>query len=282
MTKTLKWFKKNYGQIISHVLILLLLLMVIYPLFLMIIKSFKTVSEEQTHPFAMPSRFYLENYKYAWQIVNDNFENSLFVTTVTTALIVFFSALAAFAFERFKFPGKEIIYIAIIALMMVPSVLTITSRYKLVGNLNLIDNMWGVILPTVAGGLPMSIMLLRTSIKGISKEMFEAAEIDGARDFRIFLQIVVPMVKPIISALIIMQFVATWNDYLWPKLILLSDVNQTIPVRLVSFTKEYYDMTNGYGAAFAGYVISSIPLIVIFLVASKQFISGLTSGAFKM
>lgn len=282
MKKSSIWFKKNGLQLLSHLLILILLIMVIYPLFLLMMKSLKTPSQDQMYPFALPSELCFDNYKYAWAIVRYNFENSLFVTIVSTLLIVIISAMTAFAFEKFIFPCKEILYIAIMALMMIPSVLTITSKYKLINDMHLIDNLWGVILPTVAGGIPMSVVLLRTSIKGISKEMFEAAEMDGAKNMRIFFQIVIPMVKPIISALIIMQFVSIWNDYLWPKLVLLSSINQTIPVRLVAFTEEYYRANSAYGAPFAGYVISSIPLIVIFAVASKQFISGMTSGAFKM
>lgn len=282
MTKVTNWFKKNNGQLISHILIFILLVMVIYPLILLVMKSFKTITEEQLDPFAFPKKLCFDNYEYAWAVIRYNFENSIFVTCMTTVLVVILAAMTAFAFERFNFPFKEQLYIAIMALMMIPGVLTITSKYKLINQLGLMDNMWGVILPTVAGGLPMSIILLRTSIKEISKEMFEAAEMDGAHNVRIFIQIVIPMIKPIIAALVIMQFVATWNDYLWPRLVLTSSINQTIPVRLVAFSDDYYNATGGYGAAFAGYVISSIPLIVIFAVASKQFISGMTSGAFKM
>lgn len=282
MKKVISWFKKNNGQLISHILILLLLIMVIYPLVLLLMKSFKTITEEQMDPFAFPKKICFDNYEYAWAVIRYNFENSLFVTCMTTFLIVILAAMTAFAFERFNFPLKEQLYVAIMALMMIPGVLTITSKYKFINQIGLMDNMWGVILPTVAGGLPMSIILLRTSIKDISKEMFEAAEMDGARNLRIFIQIVIPMIKPIISALIIMQFVATWNDYLWPRLVLTSSINQTIPVRLVAFSDDYYNTTGGYGAAFAGYVISSLPLIIIFAVASKQFINGMTSGAFKM
>lgn len=282
MKKVISWFKKNNGQLISHILILLLLIMVIYPLVLLLMKSFKTITEEQMDPFAFPKKICFDNYEYAWAVIRYNFENSLFVTCMTTFLIVILAAMTAFAFERFNFPLKEQLYVAIMALMMIPGVLTITSKYKFINQIGLMDNMWGVILPTVAGGLPMSIILLRTSIKDISKEMFEAAEMDGARNLRIFIQIVIPMIKPIISALIIMQSVATWNDYLWPRLVLTSSINQTIPVRLVAFSDDYYNTTGGYGAAFAGYVISSLPLIIIFAVASKQFINGMTSGAFKM
>ncbi len=282
MNKVGVFLKKHTGQFFSHLIILILLFMVIYPLFILVMKSFKTITEEQLAPFALPRKLFLENYEFAWENVRISFENSLFVSIMTTILIVLFSLMTAFAFERFKFPLKEVLYILIMAIMMIPGVLTITSKFKLINQLGLYDNMWGVILPTVAGGLPMSIILMRTSIKGISKEMYEAAEMDGAKNIRIFFQIVIPLVKPIIAAIVIMQFVATWNDYLWPKLVLNSDVNQTIPVRLVAFTADYYRDNSAYGAPFAGYVISSIPLIIIFAVASKQFISGMTSGAFKI
>lgn len=280
--KTKNYIKKNYGQFIIIFVIIILAVMSLYPLFIMVMKSFKTISDDQSNPFGLPTSFVFENYQYAWQVVKGYLFNSIFITLTETLVTVFLASLAAYAFVRFNFPYKNFIFYLILSLLMIPSVLTLISQYELVNNMNLINNRLGVILPSIAMGLPFAIFLLKTFFQGVSKEIFEAASIDGANDFKLYYRIMMPLSKPIIWTLIVTQFITGWNDYLWPSLILLEKSKQTLPVGLVSFTKNYYDMTGGYGAPFAGYVISSIPLLLIFIVVSKQFVEGLTSGSIKM
>lgn len=286
MNKSIKniysFIRKNRNQFLIGIALIILVVLVLSPLYFLIIKSFKTITQEQSNPFGFPSPFTLENYIYAWVVVKPYMINSLEISITCTLGTVFVSSLAAFAFIRFKFPYKDTIFLSILALLMIPGVLTLISRYELVNNMNLINNKFGVILPAIAGGLPFCIFLLKTFFEGIPKELFEAAEIDGASNMGVYLKIVLPSSKPIISALVIMQFVGHWNDYLWPSLVLLKEDLQTIPVGLVQFTKDYSIMTGGYGAPFASYIITSIPLLIIFVASSKQFIDGLTSGAFKM
>lgn len=280
--KVKNYFKKNYGQMIIIIAIIILAVLSLYPLFMMVIKSFKTISDDQSNPFGLPTRFVFENYQYAWVVVKQYLFNSLLITTTETFFIVLISSLAAYAFVRFEFPYKNIIFYCILSLMMIPGVLTLVSQYELVNNLNLINNRLGVILPSIAMGLPFSIFLLKTFFEGVSKEIFEAAKIDGAGDIKLFTSIMVPLSKPILWTLVITQFIVNWNDYLWPSLVLLEESKQPLPVGLVAFTENYYTMTGGYGAPFAGYVISSLPLVLVFIFASKQFIEGLTSGSIKM
>lgn len=277
-----KFIKKNYGQIIMLIMLVSLMIMTLYPLYLMLVKSFKTITQEQNNPFGFPDPFTFENYNYAWIIVKPYMINSLVITISITFSTIFISSLAAFGFIRYNFPFKNTIFLSILSLMMIPGILTLISRYELVNDFNLINTRLGVILPSIAGSLPFSIFLLKTFFNGVSKELFEAAEIDGATDFDIYFRIVLPLSKPIISALMIMQFIGSWNDYLWPSLVLINEDLHTLPVGLVRFTKNYYLMTGGYGAPFASYIISSIPLVILFALTSKQFIKGLTSGAFKM
>ena len=149
--------------------------------------------------------------------------------------------------------------------------------------MGLVGSLWGIVLPGIAGYIPMAFMLLFTFFKGIPKDLFEAADMDGATDLKTFMHVVVPLSKPILSTIAIQTFVGEWNDYLWAYLIVGSDESkQTLPVLLQSLSSSYESQSLAMAAPFAGYVLSAIPLVLIFIVASKQFIEGLTSGAFKM
>lgn len=282
MSKILNYFKKYWGQIILIIGIIILLYLSFYPLFMMIIKSFKTISDDQSNPFGFPTKLTLENYQYAWVVISPHMINSIVISVIQTLGVIIVSTLGAFAFVKFKFPFKNVIFIAIISIMMIPGIVTLTSQYKLINILGLIDNRLGVILPGIAGTLPFAIFLLRSSFSGVPQEIMDAAEIDGASDIQIYKNIMIPIAQPIIWTVIITTFIGSWNDYLWSSLVLLSDEKKTIPLALVGFTESYYQMTGGYGAPFAAYVISSLPLLLIFVLASKKFITGLTSGAIKM
>ena len=166
--------------------------------------------------------------------------------------------------------------------MMMPSILILTSKYVLVTvNLKLHNSFIGVILPTVAGLLPFGFLLLRGYFDNIPKELFDAAEIDGASSFKQFILILIPIAMPMVMTLFLMNFMTSWNDYLWPLMILKDESKFTIPVNLQSFSNSFYQMNQYYGPVLAGYVIVSLPILIIFGLTSKQFISGMTSGAFK-
>lgn len=277
-----KFLKKHYVDAIIVLLIVILLVLSFYPLFMLVIKSFKTISDDQTNPFGLPSVWSIENYQYAWIVIRKFMMNSLIITFAETFGVVFIGSLGAFAFVRFNFPYKNVIFYMIIAILMIPGIVTLTSQYELVNKLGLVNSHWGVILPAIAGTIPFAIFLLRTSFTSVSSELIDAATIDGANDFQVYYHVMMPLSKPIVWTLIITTFITAWNDYLWPKLVLLDENIQTLPIALVSFTTSYYSMNGGYGAPFAAYVLSSLPLVILFLVASKQFINGLTSGSIKM
>lgn len=278
----LNLLKKYYGQIILVIIILILLYLSFYPLYMLGIKSFKTISDDQTNPFGFPQQFATDNYEYAWIVMKPYMINSLIISATITASIVFIASLAAFAFVKFNFPYKNVIFYMIISLMMIPGIVTLASQYELVNKLSLVNTYWGVILPAVSGSLPFGIFLLRTSFSNVSTELLDAAEIDGASDFQIYINVMLPISKPLVWTLVITAFIGAWNDYLWPSIVLLEESKQTLPIALVRFTESYFGMTGGYGAPFAAYVISSLPLIIVFFIASKQFISGLTSGSIKI
>ena len=270
-------------QIIAHFAILVLMFFVMLPIYLLIIKSFKSPEQETAAPFSITFPFLWENYQLAWLFVKDYILNTVFIALMQTAGTLIVCSAASYAFVRYKFPFKNVLFLVILSFMMVPGILTLIPQYQMVLNVfNMKNNYFGVVLPSIAGAIPMGVFLLNTFFGGLPKDLFEAAELDGASRFRQYLVVALPLSVPILATLGIMQLLSAWNDLLWPQLILQDETMHTITIGLAPFTESYYNDFLSLGVPFAGYVIVSIPLLVIFFFASKQFIRGLTSGAFKM
>lgn len=270
-------------QIIAHFAILVLMFFVMLPIYLLIIKSFKSPEQETAAPFSITFPFLWENYQLAWLFVKDYILNTVFIALMQTAGTLIVCSAASYAFVRYKFPFKNVLFLVILSFMMVPGILTLIPQYQMVLNVfNMKNNYFGVVLPSIAGAIPMGVFLLNTFFGGLPKDLFEAAELDGASRFRQYLVVALPLSVPILATLGIMQLLSAWNDLLWPQLILQDEAMHTITIGLAPFTESYYNDFLSLGVPFAGYVIVSIPLLVIFFFASKQFIRGLTSGAFKM
>ena len=278
-----RYLKKNWGQILLIIALLVLAVMVLTPLVIMLMRSFKGKVEDITSPLTVPVKIQFENYSFAWENLKNAFLNSLITTFGVTIGTLILSSLLAYAFVRFNFPLKNILYFLILGLMMIPGILTLISRYRLVYDLGLIGNLWGIILPGMAGFVPASFILLFTFFRGIPHDFFDASEIDGANSFSVYFRIVLPLSRPIMWTVAIQTFVGEWNDYLWANLVENGKEElYTLPVILKTLSNSYFSQDLGMGVPFAGYVLSAIPLVLIFIVASKQFIEGLTSGAFKM
>jgi len=278
-TRKKSWISQHWGQLLVIISLTFLAFLVLYPLFVLLIRSFRDYYEDIKDPFGFPRSFTFNNYVNAWPSVRDAYVNSLVTSLVTTIGTVILSTFLAYAFVRFNFPGKKIVYYMIIAVMMVPSILTLITRYQQIHSMGLLNSYSGIILPGIAGYIPASFVLLFTFFTGIPKDLFEAAEIDGASDIKTYIEIVLPLSKPILWTIAIQTFVGEWNDFIWAKVVLTEDNWVTLPIALTGLIDP--NMPN-YPFAFAGYILSSLPLIVLFIAAGKQFISGMTSGAVKM
>ncbi len=220
------------------------------------------------------------NYRDAWSRVNPYVLNSLFVSITSMLGAVLVSSLTAFIFARYNFPGREFFFFAILALLMVPGVLTLVPTFLLIKNFGLLDTYWALILPYIAGGQVLAIFILRSFIAALPEELFESARLDGATLWDLYARITLPLSKPILVTVAIINILGTWNDYIWP-LVTIPDGNKwTVSVGIVSFGSTYSGLQN-FGPMFAGYVIASVPLIILFLFTMRYFIAGLTSGAIK-
>lgn len=270
-------------QSILIIVLTIFLVLSFLPIYYLLIKSFKDPDQETLKPYAITFPLCFDNYKIAWLFVKDYILNTIFIALIQTSGTLVVCSLASFAFVRYKFPIKKVLFMFILSFMMVPGILTLIPQYRLVvTKLHLANTYLGVVLPAITGAIPMGIFLLNTFFHGIPKELFEAAEIDGANKIQQYFALVLPLSVPILSTLALMQVMSAWNDLLWPTLILQDERMHTISVGLQPFTTAYINEYLSYGVPFAGYVIVSLPLLIIFFFTSKQFIKGLTSGAFKM
>lgn len=274
--------KSSIGQWICHIILLILLFLVMYPIFLMIIKSFKTIEQEIHNPFAVTVPFYFKNYSLAWKYISGYILNTVLIAVLCTLGIVTVCSSMAYGFTRYQFPFKNVLFMLVLSLMMIPAVLTLVPQYCMVKDFGLINTRLGVILPTIAGSLPFGTFLLKTFFSGLPGDLFEAADIDGANSITKFSKIALPLSTPILATLGLTSFLNSWNDLIWPQLVLRKESLQTLTIAMTSFTTNYYSTTHSYAVPLAGYVIASAPLIILFMLTSKQFIRGLTSGAIKM
>ena len=273
-----KWREIRF-QVTIEIIMIVLLILCFIPIFLTLFMSTKTNWEIYNDFFGLPQRIIWENYVIGLKSLLPNMVNTLMMIVVAVIAVLILSAMGGYVFAVKKFPGKNFLYMAILILMMIPGSISFAASYVMIIDYGLLNNRLAVILPWIAGGVVMGIILCRNSIESLPKDLFEAAIIDGCGDFRMLWDIVVPLSKPILSTLAIMKVVDYYNDYIWPMLVIQSNDKQLITVILKVFTSTNADA--GLGIVYAGYIIASIPMLVLFVFTSRLYMEGLTAGAVK-
>ena len=249
-----------------------------FPLVLVAITSLKS-NTQFYHNFWLPELpFQFGNYESAFRIIWRYIVNSFIYSGSTICLIAALSAVTGYVFARFHFPFKSILFLAFITLIMVPGVLTLAPRFVLVRDLGLINTPFALITVWLSGGLVLSTWLMRTYFESLPQELFDAAYVDGAAERQVFFYVSLPLARPMIATVAMTTLIATWNDLIWPLVTITDKSKMPLAQGLMQFSSSF---ETDWGTLFAGYVISSIPLLCVFAVAMKQFISGLTSGAVK-
>jgi ABC-type glycerol-3-phosphate transport system permease component len=260
-------------------LIGIFLVLVFLPLGYLFIFSFKNNAQIYGNFWALPNPWIVGNYADGWNAIQRFVWNSVWMSLASTLLTVLFASMAGYAFARHRFPGKEPLYYSFLALMMIPAVLTLIPRYMLVKSMGLVDTPWVLILPWLASDLPFGILLCRGFFATLSEELFEAGRLDGATERQLFTAIAVPLSLPILVTLGIVHAFRCYNDYIWPLITISTSDLQVVTVALTSFNAGYGIIN--YGPRFAGYLLSAVPLLVMFLLGMRYFIRGLTAGALK-
>ncbi len=271
--------RRRWGDALVVLVLVLLVGLTLYPFVFMLITSTKSYSQF-LHSYWVPTwpLHVNENYLAAWNQIRGYLLNTIFVGVLTIVGFLFTTTLSAFVFARFRFPGKEVLFAMLMVLMMIPQILQLIPAFMWVRKLQLLNTYWVLILPYIAGGQAYAVFILRTFFSSLPQGLFDAAHIDGARDFQIYHMVALPLSKGILATLAILRVQQVWNDLIWPLITLADDSKRTITVGLYYFQGATQTQ---YGAMFAGYLIASIPLFLLFLVGMKQFMAGVTSGAIK-
>jgi len=273
-------FKNISVRTILYIFLLMHTVVVIYPIFLMTTTAFKTNKEIFTNPYGFPSKFNYGNFVKVFDVSRYDlyFRNSFIVTVSSIVLILFLSSLAAYILAKYKFIGNKFIYLYFLAGIMIPIKLGTINIVQIMNWLHLFDNLFSLIIIYTVMGLPIGIFILTDFIKMISEELSNAARIDGCSDYGIFLRIIIPLLKPALAAVAIVNILPIWNDFWFPLILIRSDNLKTVPLATATLFGQYETQ---WGMVFAALTIASLPLIIFYLIISKQFIKGLSEGSFK-
>ncbi len=270
------------AQIIIGLIITLILFFAMLPIIVTLLSSFKSNYEIAQGIWKLPGKLRWSNWAVGLGKMKVNLFNSIVVCTLSSIGIVVLASIVAYVFTRHKFIGKEIIFYGIIALMIVPMVLTLTPSYLLMVNLGLTNTWWALLLPYISGGQIGAIFLFRTFFSQQPAELFEAAKIDGANDFKMFIKITIPLAVPILAIQAVTSFSGLYNDFLWPTLVIGEESKQTLMPVLRAFTNEVQGITVEKGPINAIYLMSGIPLIFTTAFGLKYFINGDFASGIKL
>jgi ABC-type glycerol-3-phosphate transport system permease component len=268
-------------EITKHLLVLFVLFFAFFPLYLMVVISFKDNQQFTANPFLPDAigSWKWENWAKGWNTVSVYIANSIVTSMGAVVICLVTATLTAYVMARYKFVGREVIYYLIIGTMFLPgTAATLVTLFELIRSMGMVNKLYALILVGAVGGQVTCIFILRQFIEDIPKELFESAQIDGAGHLQQIRHIVVPMSGGVMGVLAIMQFIGNWNNLMLPLILMRDDVLLTVPVGLMRLEGEY---VKEWGELMAGYTISSIPLIILFLFTMKMFVKGLSAGAVK-
>lgn len=267
----------KFAEFLKHLFLLLVLFLSFLPMLLMVNISLKDNAQFAQNPLSITYPFHWENYLTAWEFMGGTIFNTAFVAGMVTLLSLVLAVGGAFFFARYRMPGSRLFFFLFVALMTYPTVANMVPMFSLLSDLDLYNTHLALILPAVAGAQALNIFVLKNFMEDIPQDLFDAAEIDGASFWQQMRHIVLPHIMPVIGALGILLLVNQWNSFVAPLLYLRDEELQMLSVALLHFEGEY---TKNWGALMAGYVIASLPLIILFFFCMELFVKGLSSRAF--
>jgi raffinose/stachyose/melibiose transport system permease protein len=271
---------RGFGGILIFATLLVLAGVVLVPILATALNGFKELGDLQANPFGLPrvwvwSNYWdiLTGYRY-WQVLG----NSLLIALLTVALTLAFSSMAAFTFAHLRFFGDRFLLSYLLLGLLFPAATAILPLFIKIRDLGLLDSYWGIVLPQVAFSLAMSVLLLRNAFKQLPDELLDAAMMDGCGYFRYFFYITLPLSGPTLSTVAVISFVASWNGYLIPLVVLNSESRYPWTLGLMAYQGQY---STSWQLVLAFITLTILPAILMFLMAQKYIVAGLTAGAVK-
>lgn len=278
------------ARVFIVVLFVLLALAVLLPFYAILLASFKPGEELIRYGLNLRLDWDIMsfgNYKYLFTGVNSDgvyiphhyllwYKNSVILTVLQTSLTLLVSAWVGYGFAMYNFKGKDFLFTCLLLILMIPFEILMLPMYSQANAMGLLDSIWGIMLPYLAHA--SSIFFFRQFLVGIPREIVDAGRVDGATEYGIFFRLMLPIMKPAISAMAILVGMGSWNNFLWPMLVLRSGQKYTLAIGLNTLLTPY---GNNYDILIAGSCFSIIPILVLFLFAQKYFIEGMTMGSVK-
>lgn len=270
------------ASVLTYIALIFTLLLSAFPLYWAFVVGSSTDEElAKIPPSVVPGDNLSENIQTVFAQENVRFlesmGNSLIVTVIVTASVLFFSSLAGFAFAKLRFRGRDALFLLLILTMTVPSQLGSVALYILMGKLGWNGELQAVIVPGLVTAFGVFFMR-QFIVDAIPDELIDAARVDGASSFRTYVSVVLPALRPALGVLGLLTFVATWNDFAWPLITLGGSEHPTVQVALSNLASGQFVI---YSKVLAGAVLATIPLLIVFVVAGKQIVSGIMEGAVK-
>lgn len=271
---------KKIKSVLMYSFLSLYTVISLYPIYFAIISSLKSDTEIFINPFALPKVFRFENYKRAWELANVGifFKNSVLITVCVTIALIIVGTMASYILARFSFKLKSVVYLYFVMGMMIPVQSTIIPIAFNIGTFRLKDSIPALILVMTAFSISMTIFILTGFMKGIPKELEESAIIDGCNVFKVYWKIILPMSVPAIATASIFNFLAAWNNLLFPLIFISKKELMPISYGLLSFFGE---RQSDYGGVMAAIVITILPPMVAYVLLQEKVQKGLTAGAVK-
>jgi ABC-type glycerol-3-phosphate transport system permease component len=265
---------------LTYLVMAVVVALTLYPMVWMVFGSLKSTGEFYTNIWSWPHTWHWNNFVAAWRDagLGNKFVNSVIATVGTLLLVLPLTAMAGYAFAKVQFPGRRFFYYFVLVGIMIPFGVSAIPVLTVVINLGLFNSRLGLVLVYAAQSLPFGIFLMYSFFRSIPDELEEAALVDGCSRFSAFWRIVLPLAKPGVATLLIFVGTSTWNEYFMASVLLHQPNLQTLPLGLVSFTSQH---TTNYPELFAALATVTLPVVVVYILAQRQFISGLTAGALK-
>lgn len=272
--------KTDIGTWLMHIFLGVNAVIMLYPIIMMALSGFKTNKEIFSAPFALPQSFSFDNFAVIWNETNvpRYFINSTIVTGLSVTLLLIVGTMAAYALSRYKFRGNVMISLFFLSGLMLPLRLAIIPLFIQLKALGLVDNLIGLICIYTAMSLPATVFIITGFLRSLPSELEDSARMDGASEFRIMVEIMVPLISPAMVIAGIYNAVPIWNDFFFPLIFIQSPEWKTLAQGLTSFFGEY---SINYGVLYAGLTLAALPIMLVFIIQSRRFIAGMTAGAIK-
>lgn len=275
--------RRNRGaELIAHAILLFFSVMAMFPVILIVINSFKTKKAIFKSPLSLPTAETIDFVGYATVFTQGNFPlyfgNSLFVTVVSLFFILLFGAMAAFALSEYKFPFNRFVGLYLALGIMIPIRLGTVGILTLMVATGLVNTHWALILVYTAQGLPLSVFILSEFMANVSKDLKSAGRIDGLSEYSIFFKLVMPLVRPALATVAVFSMIPIWNDLWFPLILAPAESTKTLTLGAQVFVGQF---TNNWNAILAAMALAIIPVMVLYVIFSRQLIKGLTAGAVK-